>query len=108
MLAETMDKLERRSQKVTKCDFERDMLKLMKNAVSNHIDFGLIATQNKIPKCINNSNYTGCHIINEELAGIEKTKTKLKFNKPIYLRMALLNPSKVHMCSVHYDVQENM
>ena len=66
------------------------MLKLMKNAVSNHIDFGLIATQNKIPKCINNSNYTGCQIINEELAGIEKTKTKLKFNKPIYL---------VHMCS---------
>ncbi len=50
--------------------------------VSNHIDFGLLATQNKIPKCINNSNYTGCHIINEELSGVEKLLLYFELSPP--------------------------
>ena len=98
--------------KVAKSDFEKDMLKLMNNAVygktmenvRNHIDFELVSTQERIQKCINNPNYKGCHIINEELAGVEKTKTVLKLDKPIYLGMSILHLSKVHMYSFYYDV----
>ena len=78
--------------KVAKSDFEKDMFKLMNNAVygktmenvRNHIDFELVSTQERIQKCINNPNYNkGCHIIHiidEELAGVEKIKTKLKLD----------------------------
>ena len=95
-----------------KSDFEKDMFKLMNNAVygktmenvRNHIDFELVATQERIQKCINNPNYKGCNIINEELAGVEKTKAVLKLNKPIFLGMTILDLSKVHMYSFYYDV----
>ena len=98
--------------KVAKSDFEKDMFKLMNNAVygktmenvRNHIDFELVSTQERIQKCIDNPNYKGCHIINEELAGVEKTKTVLKLDKPIYLGMSILDLSKVHMYSFYYDV----
>ena len=97
--------------KEAKSDFEKDMLKLMNNAVygktmenvRNHI-FDLVATQERIQKCINNPNYKGCHIINEELAGVEKTKTVLKLDKPIFLGMSILDLSKVYMYSFYYDV----
>lgn len=57
--------------KEAKSDFEKDMLKLMNNAVygktmenaRNHIDFELVSTQERIQKCVNNPNYKGCHII---------------------------------------------
>eukprot|EP00438_Fugacium_kawagutii_P020498 Skav224682 [mRNA] locus=scaffold1804:148653:149879:+ [translate_table: standard] len=98
--------------KEAKSDFEKDMFKLMNNAVygktmenvRNHIDFELVSSQDRIQKCVNNPNYKGCHIINEELAGVEKTKTVLKLNKPIYLGMSILDLSKVHMYSFYYDV----
>jgi len=88
------------------------MFKLMNNAVygktmenvRNHIDFELVSTQERIQKCINNPNYKGCHIINEELAGVENIKMKLKLDKPIYLGMSILDLSKVHMYSFYYDV----
>ena len=78
------------------------MFKLMNNAVygktmdnaRNHIDFELVSVQERIQKCINNPNYRGRHIINEELAGVEQIKTKLKLDKPIYLGMFILDLSK--------------
>ena len=72
--------------------------------VRNHIDFELVSTQERIQKCINNPNYKGCHIINEELAAVEKVKTALKLNKSIFLGMTILDLSKVHMYSFYYDV----
>ena len=59
--------------------------------VRNHIDFELVSTQERMNRCINNPNYKGCHIINEELAGAEKIKTQLKLDKPIYLGMSILD-----------------
>ena len=35
---------------------------------------------------------------------MEKTKTVLKLDKPIYLGMAILDLSKVHMYYFYYDV----
>ena len=95
-------------------DFEKDMFKLMNNAVygktmenvRNHMDFELVDTQARIQKCINNPNYKGCHIIHEELAGVEKVKTILTLEKPIYLGMSILDLSKHHMYSFYYDVMK--
>ena len=72
--------------------------------VGNPIDFELVSTQERMQKCINNPNYKNCHVINEELVGVEKIKTVLKLNKPIYLGMSILDLSKVHMYSFYYDV----
>ena len=93
-------------------DFEKDMFKLMNNAVygktmenvRNHMDFELVSTQTRLQKCINNPNYKNRHIINENLVGVEKIKTILKLNKPIYLGMSILDLSKHHMYSFYYDV----
>ena len=69
--------------KEAKSNFEKVMFKLMNNAiygktmenVRKHIDFELVSTKERIQTCVNNPNYKGCHIINEDLAGVEKTKT---------------------------------
>ena len=75
------------------------MEKTMEN-VGNPIDFELVSTQERMQKCINNPNYKNCHVINEELVGVEKIKTVLKLNKPIYLGVSILDLSKVHMYSL--------
>ena len=98
--------------KVAKSDFEKDMFKLMNNAVygktmenvRKHMDFELVSSQVRLQKCINSPTYQGCHIINEELVGVSKVKAKLVLNKPIYLGMTILDLSKVHMYSFYYDV----
>ena len=98
--------------KEAKSDFEKDMFKLMNNAVygktmenvRNHMDFELVSTQERLLKCVNNPNYKNRYIINESLVGVEKEKTVLKLNKPIYLGMSILDLSKQHMYSFYYDV----
>ena len=101
--------------KVVKSDFEKDLFKLMNNAVygktmenvRNHMDFELVNKQERIQKCINNPNYKSRHVINENLVGVEKYKTILKLDKPIYLGMSILDISKHYMYSFYYDVLKN-
>lgn len=77
--------------------------KTMEN-VRNHMDFELVSTQQRLPKCVNHPNYKNRHIINENLVGVEKTKSVLKLDKPIYLGMSILDLSKQWMYSFYYDV----
>ena len=66
------------------------MYKFMNNAVygktmedtRNHIDFELVDTPER---CVNNPNFKYRHIINENLVGVEKTKSVVKLDKPIYV-----------------------
>ena len=44
------------------------------------------------------------HFINDQLVGIEKIKAVVKLNKPIYVGMAILDLSKLHMYKCYYDV----
>ena len=98
--------------KEAKSDFEKDLVKLMSNAVygktmenmRNHIDFELVKTPERMQKCINNPNYRGTHIINDNLTGVQKTKTVLRLDKPIYIGQTILDISKQHMYSLYYDV----
>ena len=93
-------------------DFEKDMYKLMNNAVygktmenvRNHINFELVDTPERYQKCVNNPTFKHRHIINENLVGVEKLKETVKLNKPIYVGMSILDLSKLHMYSFYYDV----
>ena len=59
-------------------DFEKDMYKLMNNAVygeamenvRNHIDFELVDTPERYQKCVTNPNFNYRHILNESLIGV--------------------------------------
>ena len=75
--------------------------------VRNHMDFELVNKQERIQKCINHPNYKSRHVINENLVGVEKYKTILKLDKPIYLGMSILDISKHYMYSFYYDVLKN-
>ena len=44
------------------------------------------------------------HFINDTLVGIEKIKSIVYLNKPIYVGMAILDLSKLHMYKSYYDV----
>ena len=93
-------------------DFEKDMYKLMNNAVygktmenvREHIDFELVNTPQRYQKCVNSPTFKHRHIINENLVGVEKLKHTVLLNKPIYAGMCILDLSKLHMYSFYYDV----
>ena len=96
-------------------DFEKDMYKLMNNAVygktmenvREHINFELVDTPERFQKVVNAPTYKHRHIINENLVGVEKLKETVKLNKPIYVGMSILDLSKLHMYSFYYDVLKN-
>ena len=78
--------------KLAKDDFEKDLFKLMNNAVfaktmeniRKHRDIKLVTTDKKINK-------------SEDLSTIEMNKTKVKMNKPIYLGLSILDISNILM-----------
>ena len=98
--------------KQVKNNFEKDLFKLMKNSVygktmenvRKHIDFELVDNPIRFQKLMNKPTYKNRHIINENLVGVEKEKHTVELNKPIYMGMAILDHSKIHMYSFYYDV----
>ena len=86
-------------------DFEKDMCKLMNNAifsktmkyVREHITFELIDTPEQFQNVGNAPTYQHRHIINENLVGAEKRQETVKRNKPIYVGMSILDSSKLHI-----------
>ena len=77
--------------------------KTMEN-VREHIDFELVDTPECFQKVVNAPIYKYRHVINENLAGIEKLKEIVKLNKPISVGMSILDLSKFHMYSFYYDI----
>ena len=93
-------------------DFEKDMYKLMNNAVygktmenvREHINFELVDTPERFQKVVNAPTYKHRHIINENLVGVENLKETVKLNKPVYVGMSRFDLSKLQMYSFYYDV----
>ena len=97
--------------KLAKGDFEKDLFKLMNNAVfgktmeniRKHRDIKLVTTDKKRNKLVSEPIYHTINYISEDLSLIEMNKTKVKMNKPIYLGLSTLDISKILMYEFWYD-----
>ena len=97
--------------KLAKDDFEKDLFKLMNNAVfrktmeniRKHRDIKLVTTNKKRNKLVSEPNYHIINYISEDLSIIEMNKTKVKMNKPIYLGLSILDIRKILRYEFWYD-----
>ena len=97
--------------KLAKDDFEKDLFKLMNNAVygktmeniRKHRNIKLVTTDKKRNKLVSEPNYHTINYISEDLSIIEMNKTKVKMNKSICLGLSILDISKIFMYEFWYD-----
>ena len=97
--------------KEAKNDFEKEIFKLMNNAVfgktvenvRKHRDIKLVTTDKRRNQLASEPNYHTTKYFSENLIAIETEKTKVKMNKPIYLGMSILDISKTLMYEFWYD-----
>ena len=96
---------------VAKNEFEEDFFKLMNNSVfvktmeniRNRVDIKLVNNKKQAEKLSAKPNFNHCNIFSEDLVAIHMKKTKLVFNKPVYLGMCILDLSKTLMYDFHYN-----
>ena len=94
-----------------KNDFEKDVFKLMNNSVfgktmaniRNRVDVKLVNNRGAAEKLSAKPNFEHLTIFHENLVAIHMKRTKLKFNKPIYCGMAILDISKSLMYDFHFN-----
>ena len=94
-----------------KNDFEKNFFKLMNNSVfgktmeniRNRVDVKLVTSRIKAVKLAAKPNFDRATIFDENLIAVHMKKTKLYFNKPIYLGMSILDLSKTLMYDFHYN-----
>ena len=97
--------------KLGKDDFEKDLFKLMNNAVfgktmeniRKHRDIKLVTTDKKRNKLVSEPNYHTMNYISEDLSIIKMNKTKVKMSNPIHLGLSILDISKILMYEFWYD-----
>ena len=110
-MAQTYIDMNTELRKLAKDDFEKDLFKLMNNAVfrktmeniRKHRNIKLVTTDKKRNKLVSEPNYHKINYISEDLSVIEMNKTKVKMNKPIYLGLSILDISKILMYKFWYD-----
>ena len=80
--------------------------KTMEN-IENRINFKLVCDKKKAVALAAKPYYDRTTIFCEDLIGVHMKKTKLKYDKPIYLGMAILDLSKTVMYDFHYNYIKN-
>ena len=102
--------------KHSKNDLEKDLFKLMNNAifgksmenVLNRSNIKLINNDpEKLLKLIKQPNFQNAYQISNKLCLVESKPIKTIFNKPIYLGACILETSKLHMYQFWYDYLKN-
>ena len=94
-----------------KNDFEKDFFKLMNNSVfgktmeniRNRVDVKLVNKRGVAEKLSAKPNFEHLTIFDENLVAVHMKRTKLKFNKPVYCGMAILDISKSLMYDFHFN-----
>ena len=94
-----------------KNNFEKDFFKLMNNSVfgktmeniRNRKDIKLVTSKKSALKLIAKPNFKNRTIFTENLISVHMSKTKLIFNKPVYVGMCILDVSKTLMYNFHYN-----
>ena len=94
-----------------KNNFEKDFFKLMNNSVfgktmeniRNRKDIKLVTSKQQALKLIAKPNFKNRTIFTENLISVHMGKTKLVFNKPVYVGMCILDISKTLMYNFHYN-----
>ena len=97
--------------KIARNDFEKDLFKLMNNAVfgktienvRKHRDIKLVTIDKKRNKLVSEPNYHTINLISKDLSIIEMRRTKVKINKPIYLGLSILEINRILMYEFWYD-----
>src|SRR5690606_14395524 len=102
--------------KEAKEDFERDMFKLMNNAVfgktmenvRKRIRYELVNDQTRYQKLVNDPTFSDCTFINNNVCGISRKKAIIKLDKPISCGFSILDLSKVLMYDFHYNTMKKL
>ena len=76
--------------------------KTMKN-VRKHRNVKLVTTERRRNYLVSKLNYYTTKFFIENLLAKEKRKTKILINKPVYLGLSILDPSKTAMYEFRYD-----
>ena len=71
--------------------------------IRKRVDIELVTNKEKGEKLSAKPNFKHCNIFCENLIANHMKKTKLKFNKPIYLGMCILDLSKTLMYDFHFN-----
>ena len=71
--------------------------------IRNRVDIKLVNDKKRAEKLSAKPNFNHCNIFSEDLVAIHMKKTKLVFNKPVYLGMYILDLSKTLMYDFHYN-----
>ena len=90
-------------------EFEKHCFKLMNNSVfgktmeniRNRVDVQLVNDKVKAEKLAAKPNFDHCNMFDENLISVHMKKSKLVFNKPVYLGMCILDLSKSSMHDFH-------
>ena len=91
-------------------DFEKNFFKLMSNSVfgktmeniEKRVDIKLVTSEKEALKLSAKVNFDRCTIFDENLIAVHMRKTRLYYDKPIYLGMCILDLSKTLMYDFHY------
>ena len=71
--------------------------------IRNRVDIKLVNDIKQAEKLSAKPNFNHCNIFSEDLVAIHMKKTRLVFNKPVYLGMCILDLSKTLMYDFHYN-----
>jgi len=74
--------------------------KTMEN-IRNRVDIRLRTSSDKGSKLVVKPSFHYCTILDENLVAVHMKKTKIYYNKPIYLGMCILDLSKTLMYEFH-------
>jgi hypothetical protein len=71
--------------------------------IRNRVEVHLVKTKQELRRLVDEPNFKGFKIFSDNLKACHMQKIKLKFDKPIYVEMSILEISKTLMYYFHYN-----